>query len=135
MPYLEWVNKNHAKQAASAVPYRVLEFQSAHGDPATDNLLIRGDNLDALKALLPFYAGRVKCIYADPPFNTEQGFPDYDDKLEHSQWLSMAYPALVLQKDLLDPAGTLFIHIDDNELGYLIAIADEVFGRDRKSVV
>lgn len=63
MPYLDWVNKHQAKQTAPAVPYRVLEFQSQHGDPAADNLLIRGDNLEALKALLPFYAGRVKCIY------------------------------------------------------------------------
>ncbi|HQQ69156.1 MAG TPA: site-specific DNA-methyltransferase, partial [Alicycliphilus sp.] len=88
-----------------------------------------------LKALIPFYAGQVKCIYADPPFNTEQAFPDYDDRLEHSQWLSMVYPTLVLQRQLLAPDGTLFLHIDDNELGYLIAIADEVFGRKSRVAI
>ena len=98
----------------------------------TDNLLIQGDNLLALKALVPFYEGQVKCIYADPPFNTEQAFPDYDDKLEHSQWLSMVYPILTLQRTLLASDGTLFLHIDDNELGYLIAVADEIMGRKNR---
>ncbi|MHB8709267.1 MAG: DNA methyltransferase, partial [Desulfuromonadales bacterium] len=132
MPFLDWVNKTQAVQGAAEVPYHLLQFESAHGDAAADNLLIQGDNLLALKALLPFYRGRVKCIYADPPFNTEQAFPDYDDKLEHSQWLTMLYPALELQRELLAPEGTLFIHIDDNELGYLIAIADEVMNRKNR---
>jgi len=71
VPFLEWVNKHQAKQAAGVVPYRLLEFASEYGDPhtAADNLLIQGDNLHALKALLPFYAGRVKCIFIDPPDN------------------------------------------------------------------
>jgi len=131
MPFLDWVNKNQAKDVAREVPYHLLKQESVHGDISgtnADNLLIQGDNLLALKALIPFYAGRVKCIYADPPFNTEQAFPDYDDRLEHSQWLSMVYPTLVLQKQLLSNDGALFLHIDDNELGYLITIADEVMG-------
>jgi len=132
LPFLDWVNKAQATSVAGEVPYHLLRFVSAHGDVGAENLLIQGDNLLALKALLPFYRGRVKCIYADPPFNTEQAFPDYDDKLEHSQWLTMLFPALELQRELLTPDGTLFIHIDDNELGYLIAIADEVMHRKNR---
>lgn len=135
MPFLDWVNKSQATNSAAQVPYHLLQFQSAHGVVGAENLLIQGDNLLALKALLPFYRGRVKCIYADPPFNTEQAFPDYDDKLEHSQWLTMLYPALEFQRDLLAPEGTLFIHIDDNELGYLIAIADEVMNRKNRVAI
>lgn len=135
MPFLDWVNKAQAVSSAADVPYHLLQFESAHGDASAENLLIQGDNLKALKALLPFYRGQVKCIYADPPFNTEQAFPDYDDKLEHSQWLTMLYPALELQRELLAPDGTLFIHIDDNELGYLIAIADEVMNRKNRVAI
>jgi adenine-specific DNA-methyltransferase len=135
MPFLDWVNKAQAQQATADVPYHLLQFQSAHGDPAAENLLIQGDNLLALKALLPFYRGRVKCIYADLPFNTKQAFPDYDDKLEHSQWLTMLFPALQLQRDLLTADGTLFVHIDDNELGYLIAVADEVMNRKNRVAI
>lgn len=129
MPFLDWVNKQQAKQTA-AVPYRVLEFQGAHGDPSAENLLIRGDNLEALKALLPFYAGRVKCIYIDPPYNTQSAFEHYDDKLEHSQWLSMMYPRLVLLRDLLAEEGSIWVSIDDNEAHYLKVVLDEIFGRD-----
>jgi adenine-specific DNA-methyltransferase len=135
MPSLDWFNKSQAKQAASKMPHHLLSVQSVHGDCATENLLIQGDNLLALKALLPSYRGRVKCIYADPPFNTEQAFPDYNDKLEHSQWLTMIFPALQLQRDLLAPDGTLFIHIDDNELGNLLAIADEVMNRKNRVAI
>lgn len=131
MPFLNWVNKNQAKRALLEVPYHLLKQEAPYGMP-TDNLLIQGDNLLALKALVPFYEGQVKCIYADPPFNTEQAFPDYDDKLEHSQWLSMVYPILTLQRTLLASDGTLFLHIDDNELGYLIAVADEIMGRKNR---
>lgn len=134
MPFLDWVNKNQAKETSREVPYRLLKQEAVYGDGG-ENLLIQGDNLLALKALIPFYAGRVKCIYADPPFNTKQAFPDYDDKLEHSQWLSMIYPSLVLQRELLSEDGTLFVHIDDNELGYLIAAADEVMARKNRVAI
>jgi adenine-specific DNA-methyltransferase len=129
MPFLDWVNKGQAKQTASAVPYRALEFHSAHGDPAAENMVIRGDNLEALKALLPFYAGRIKCIYIDPPYNTQSAFEHYDDKLEHSQWLSMMYPRLALLRDLLAEDGSIWVSIDDNEGHYLKVLMDEVFGR------
>lgn len=101
-----------------------------------DNMLIQGDNLLALKALEADYAAKVQCIYIDPPFNTGEAFANYDDGLEHSIWLTLMRDRLVILKSLLAPTGTIFIHIDDNELGYLIAIADEIFGRqNRVSVV
>ena len=93
MPFLDWVNKNQAVQASNQVPYHLLQHQDTYGDATTarDNLLIQGDNLQALKALLPFYTGKVKCIFIDPPYNTQSAFEHYDDKLEYSQWLSMMY--------------------------------------------
>jgi adenine-specific DNA-methyltransferase len=92
-------------------------------------MLIHGDNLLALKALEQDFAGRIKCIYIDPPFNTGQAFEHYDDGLEHSIWLTMMRDRLVLLRALLRPEGTIFVHIDDNELGYLLALMDEIFGR------
>jgi adenine-specific DNA-methyltransferase len=84
-----------------------------------------------LKALLPFYAGRVKCIVIDPPYNTRSAFEHYDDNLEHSQWLSMMYPRLELLRDLLHEDGSIWITIDDNEAHYLKVLMDEIFGRHR----
>lgn len=106
----------------------MLKQEAAYGDPS-DNLLIQGDNLLALKALIPFYAGRVKCIFIDPPYNTQSAFEHYDDKLEHSQWLSMMYPRLVLLRELLAEDGSIWVTIDDNEAHYLKVLMDEVFGR------
>jgi len=94
-----------------------------------NNILIHGDNLLALKALEEQFVGQVNCIYIDPPFNTGQAFEHYDDGVEHSLWLSLMRDRLELLKALLADDGTIFIHIDDNELGYLIALADDVFGR------
>jgi adenine-specific DNA-methyltransferase len=118
--------------AASGVPYRLLNVESTHGQidaGAADNWLIQGDNLDALKALLPFYRGGVKCIFIDPPYNTKSAFEHYDDNLEHSQWLSMMYPRLVLLRELLSEDGSIWVTIDDNEGHYLKVLMDEVFGR------
>lgn len=132
MPFLDWVNKNQAKEAIREVPYHLLKQEAAHGDVSganADNLLIQGDNLLALKALVPFYAGRVKCIFIDPPYNTQSAFEHYDDKLEHSQWLSMMYPRLVLLRDLLASDGSIWVTVDDNEAHYLKVLMDEVFGR------
>jgi adenine-specific DNA-methyltransferase len=92
-------------------------------------MLIQGDNLDALKALLPFYAGRVKSIYIDPPYNTRSAFEHYDDNLEHAQWLAMITPRLVLLRELLAEDGSIWVSIDDNEGHYLKVLMDEVFGR------
>ena len=118
-------------RAAAGVPYRLLDAVPAldGGNATSENMLIQGDNLDALKALLPYYKGAVKCIYIDPPYNTRSAFPQYDDNLEHSQWLAMIYPRLVLLRDLLAEGGSIWVSIDDNEGHYLKVIMDEVFGR------
>jgi hypothetical protein len=99
------------------------------GEGLHDNLLIQGDNLEALKALLPFYRGQVKCIFIDPPYNTQSAFEHYDDNLEHSQWLSMMLPRLQLLRELLREDGSIWVTIDDNEGHYLKVMMDEVFGR------
>lgn len=102
---------------------------------AADNLLIRGDSLDALRALVrsPEYAaeyrGKVKLVYIDPPFNTGQAFEHYDDALEHSVWLGMMRERLVLIRDLLAPDGSVWVHLDDAEMAYCKVLMDEVFGR------
>ena len=98
MPFLDWVNKNQAKDTTREVPYHLLKQEAVYGE-GSENLLIQGDNLLALKALIPFYAGQVKCIFIDPPYNTQSAFEYYDDKLEHSQWLSMMYPRLELLRE------------------------------------
>lgn len=94
-----------------------------------DNLIIQGDNLDALKSLLPFYAGSVKCIFIDPPYNTGSAFSHYDDNLEHSLWLNMMYPRLELLHELLAEDGSIWITLDDNESHYCKVMCDEIFGR------
>ena len=131
MPILYWLDRNQHTKAAEQVPYRLLEADEGQsfGDPDTGNMLIQGDNLDALKALLPYYAGRVKCIFIDPPYNTRSAFEHYDDNLEHSQWLAMMFPRLQLLRDLLAEDGSIWVTIDDNEAHYLKVIMDEVFGR------
>ncbi|MBK7117904.1 MAG: site-specific DNA-methyltransferase [Comamonadaceae bacterium] len=128
MPTLDWLNRADAFTIAARVPYRLLEPVSSHGTGA-DNLLIQGDNLEALKALLPFYRGQVKCIFIDPPYNTKSAFEHYDDNLEHSQWLSMMLPRLQLLRELLREDGSIWVTIDDNEGHYLKVLMDEVFGR------
>lgn len=132
MPFLDWVNKNQAKEAPREVPYHLLQREQSYGDPAAaaDNLIIQGDNLLALKSLIPFYAGQVKCIFIDPPYNTKSAFEHYDDNLEHSQWLSMMYPRLALLRELLAEDGSIWVTIDDNESHYLKVLLDEVFGRE-----
>jgi adenine-specific DNA-methyltransferase len=130
MPQLTWLGDAEARRAARKVPYRILEPAETIGDPTAGNLLIQGDNLEALKALLPFYSGRVKCIFIDPPYNTKSAFTHYDDNLEHSQWLSMMYPRLELLRQLLSDDGSIWITIDDNEGHYLKVLMDEIFGRN-----
>jgi adenine-specific DNA-methyltransferase len=134
MPTLDWLNRDAAFQTAAAVPTRVLRPHAAgsrFGEPgsAPGNLLVQGDNLEALKALLPFYRGQVKCIFIDPPYNTKSAFEHYDDNLEHSQWLSMMLPRLQLLREFLREDGSIWVTIDDNEGHYLKVLMDEVFGR------
>lgn len=132
MPILHWLDREKDVKAAEDVPYRLLEAvpELSYGDPNAENMLIQGDNLEALKALLPYYAGQVKCIYIDPPYNTRSAFPSYDDNLEHTKWLSMMYPRLELLWELLCPNdGKILISINDDEGHYLKVICDEIFGR------
>lgn len=131
MPLLNWVNRNQAEETATNVPYHLLKFEKSYGDvkQAKENLIIQGDNLQALKALLPLYGGKVKCILIDPPYNTQSAFEHYDDKLEHAQWLSMMYPRLQLLKELLAEDGSIWITLDDNESHYMKVLCDEIFIR------
>ena len=135
MPLLTWINDKRARSAATEVPFHLLKKISSYGDEKAvkENLLIQGDNLLALKALLPLYRGGVKCIYIDPPYNTGSAFEHYDDHLEHSQWLSMMYPRLVLLREFLCETGTIWITLDDREVHYAKVICDEIF--DRKCFV
>lgn len=131
MPTLSWMTREIDVKAADAVPYRLLERDDAlsFGDADSGNMLIQGDNLEALKSLLPYYRGAVKCIYIDPPYNTRSAFEHYDDNLEHSQWLAMIWPRLELLRELLAEDGSIWVSIDDNEGQYLKVIMDELFGR------
>jgi len=132
MPILNWLTRDEDVKATQNVPYRLLEEvpELSYGDNGTGNMLIQGDNLEALKALLPFYAGQVKCIYIDPPYNTKSAFEHYDDNLEHSKWLAMMWPRLELLRELLSEDGTFWVSIDDRESHYLKVICDEIFGRN-----
>lgn len=131
MPTLRWLTRDEDVRAAEKVPYRLLEEVPELGYGARDagNMLIQGDNLEALKALLPYYAGQVKCIYIDPPYNTGSAFEHYDDNLEHSQWLAMMWPRLELLRELLAQEGSIWVSIDDDEAHYMKVMLDEVFGR------
>ena len=131
MPILHWINDDSARRAASEVPFHLLEQKAVYGDPeqAKENLIVHGDNLLALKALLPFYKGKVNCIYIDPPYNTGSAFEHYDDNLEHSQWLSTIMPRLQLLREFLSENGSIWVSADDKEGHYLKVLMDEVFGR------
>lgn len=131
MPLLHWFKREEDLTRAARAPYRLLEpVTSLHyGEEDSPNMLIEGDNLDALKALLPYYAGQVKCIFIDPPYNTKSAFEHYDDNLEHAQWLSMIYPRIELLRQLLAEDGSIWITLDDSEAHYLKVLMDEVFGR------
>ena len=132
MPTLRWLTRDDDMRAAGKVPYRLLEEvpELGHGARDAGNMLIQGDNLEALKALLPYYAGQVKCIYIDPPYNTGSAFEHYDDNLEHTQWLAMMWPRLELLRELLAEDGSIWVSIDDDEAHYMKVMLDEVFGRE-----
>ena len=154
MPTLEFKGKQHIYAHHMTVPYRPLSpdgTRSCSPSGADDNLIIHGDNLHALKALLPRYAGRVKCIYIDPPYNTgnegwvyndkvnspllkewikQQGPVDGEDLERHDKWLCMMWPRLHLLKELLAEDGVIFVSIDDNEQHHLRMLMDEIFGEE-----
>lgn len=130
------------KEKGAAPPWKTStqnqgnqENQINHGSDNC-NMLIHGDNLLALKALESDYAGRIKCIYIDPPYNTGAAFENYDDNVEHSTWLSLMKPRLEILKNLLSPDGSIFVSIDNNEIAYLQVLMDEVFQRkNRKNII
>lgn len=152
MPTLDWIGKDAVIRHHKEVPFRLLEpdAELSQGDGSDGNLIVQGDNLHALKALLPKYAGRVKCIYIDPPYNTgNEGWVYNDnsnapeikkwlgevvkgedeDLTRHDKWLCMMYPRLVLLKKFLKSDGILFVSVDDNEVATLRLVLDEIYGR------
>ena len=152
MPTLDWIGKAAVVNHHREVPTRLLHCDSklSFGDPEAGNLLVQGDNLEALKALLPYYAGKVKCIYIDPPYNTgsenwayndnvnspeirswlkKTVGPEGEDLSRHDKWLCMMYPRLSLLREFLRNDGIIFISIDDNEFHLLRVLCDEIFGR------
>lgn len=149
MPTLEWIGKDKVVNHHQQVPYRVLEAQYTHNAERSENMIIRGDNLEALKSLLPKYEGKVKCIYIDPPYNTgEEGWvyndnvndpkikkwlgevvgKEGEDLSRHDKWLCMMYPRLKLLQKLLATDGVIFINIGEDEHANLKLICDEIFG-------
>lgn len=125
---LTWIGKD--KQVEQLEPRILVENpEYSYGNSESGNMLIHGDNLLALKALETDYAGRVKCIYIDPPYNTGNAFEHYDDAVEHSIWLSLMRERLVLLHKLLAKDGSIWISIDDDEQAYLKVLMDEIFGR------
>lgn len=151
MPTLDWIGKKAVVNHHRDVPYRLIhcDRDKSFGDPESGNLLVQGDNLEALKALLPYYAGQVKCIYIDPPYNTGNESWVYNDNVNspeirawlgkvvgkeaedlsrHDKWLCMMYPRLRLLKEFLREDGSIWISIDDNEVHFLRMICDQIFG-------
>lgn len=124
---LTWIGKDKTIKVEPRI--LIHDPSKDYGDKNTDNMLIYGDNLLALKALEQEYAGKVKCIYIDPPYNTGSAFEHYDDNLEHSTWLSLMKPRLEILKNLLTDDGSIWISIDSDESHYLKVLCDEIFGR------
>ncbi|MCB0827131.1 MAG: site-specific DNA-methyltransferase, partial [Armatimonadetes bacterium] len=131
MPTLRWLTRDEDVRAAEKVPYRLLEevTELGYGDSNTGNMLIQGDNLEALKSLLPYFTDQVKCIYIDPPFNTGGAFPNYDDNIEHTLWLSLMYQRLIFLRELMSEDGAIIVNLDDTQAAYAKVIMDEIFGR------
>jgi site-specific DNA-methyltransferase (adenine-specific)/adenine-specific DNA-methyltransferase len=151
MPTLNWIGKEAVVKHHKEVPFRLLEPvpELSCGDAGSGNLIVQGDNLHALKAMLPRYAGQVKCIYIDPPYNTGNESWVYNDNVNspeirkwlgevvgkegetldrHDRWLCMMYPRLVLLRQFLREDGAIFVSIDDNEVATLRLLMDEIFG-------
>lgn len=159
MPTLEWIGKDKVINHHQQVPFRILERQYSYNengrhdeDNGSKNMIIHGDNVEALKALLPQYEGKVKCIYIDPPYNTGNEGWCYNDNVNdpkiqkwlgevvgkegedlsrHDKWLCMMYPRLKLLHKLLANDGAIFISIDDAEQANLRLICDEIFGNNQ----
>lgn len=126
---LTWYGKDEPIRVEPRLLIENTVLSNTAADPDTQNMLIHGDNLLALKALESKFAGQVKCIYIDPPYNTGSAFEHYDDNLEHSQWLNLMRPRLEILWRLLSEDGSLWISIDDDEQAYMKVLCDELFGR------
>src|SRR5207253_7261869 len=132
----EWVNPADYRVAEVRLLHDVTTVGEIGKRRAADNLLIRGDALNALISLarLPEfsreYLGKVQLAYLDPPFNTQQSFLHYDDALEHSVWLTMMRDRLSQVRDLLSSDGSVWVHLDDSEMAYCRVLMDELFGRE-----
>lgn len=125
---LTWIGKGDEPKLEPRILIENPEF--SYGNPTTENILIHGDNLLALKALEQDFAGKVKCIYIDPPYNTGNAFEHYDDGVEHSLWLSLMRDRIKSLRNLLSKEGTIWINLDDNEAHYCKVMCDEIFGRE-----
>lgn len=126
---LTWYGKDEPIRIEPRLLIENTELSNVGGDSDTENMLIHGDNLLALKALEKDYAGQVKCIYIDPPFNTGQAFEHYDDNLEHSIWLNLMNERFKHLYRLLEADGMFWIHLDDVEVHYCKVLLDEIFTR------
>lgn len=129
---LTWYGKEKQIRVEPRILIENKELSNTSKDKDTENMLIHDDNLLALKALEKKYSGKVKCIYIDPPFNTGQAFENYDDNLEMSIWLDLMRSRLVVLHKLLKDDGTLFVHMDDQNLPYLTILLDEIFGKNNR---
>ena len=125
---LTWVGKYEEKKIEPRI--LVEDASKSYGDTTSENMLIHGDNLIALKALEANFTGKIKCVYIDPPYNTGNAFDKYDDGIEHSIWLSLMYQRLQIIYQLLSEDGTIFVNLDEQEHAYLKVILDEIFGRE-----
>jgi adenine-specific DNA-methyltransferase len=154
MPTLDWIGKTAVVNHYNEVPFHLLRCKpelSVGVDPGS--LLVQGDNLVALKALLPYFAGQVKCIYIDPPYNTVDESWVYNDSVNspeiqdwlgkvvgreaedlsrHDKWLCMMYPRLALIREFIREDGVLFVSIDENEMAHLRLILNEIFGKNNE---
>jgi adenine-specific DNA-methyltransferase len=124
---LTWIGKGDEPKLEPRILIENPEY--SYGEPNSENMLIHGDNLLALKALEQDFAGKVKCVYIDPPYNTGNAFEQYDDGVEHSEWLNLISPRLKFLRNLLSNDGSIWISIDDQECHYLKVMVDEIFGR------
>jgi adenine-specific DNA-methyltransferase len=124
---LTWIGKDNQPNLEPRI--LIEDPEKSYGDKNSENMLIFGDNLLALKALEQDFSGKIKCVCIDPPYNTGSAFTHYDDGLEHSIWLSLMHDRLEIIRRLLSSGGSLWITIDDNEAHYLKVLCDEVFGR------
>ena len=127
---LTWVGKDKKISVEPRILIENKKLSNIENNENTENMLIHGDNLLALKALEPKYAGKIKCIYIDPPYNTGVAFEHYNDNLEHSIWLGLMKERLVILRNLLREDGFIACHIDDSEGAYLKVLMDEIFGRE-----